>query len=608
MAEKIHPKTLFEQRLERISLIQNERRALVGRIGYGEIKVGTDLDTTLRVGEIRKKVTESVGSMERTVLVVREKLGLLAKAEGYLQEIEKGKNGLAKISELHASGFINRNEIEVAQRRFDELNNKRNSSPAFSLAVSAMEKYLAPETKGVSTPEVAKTNNVVKDIAGKQVFKFDDGFETLGRTGKLFSLLATASADNPILKSDLVKAIYSDVSDPTNANSRVDSLLYTARKIARRHGLRIVNASTFEDDTRQREGCYFLRKVEKQAKRAEIGKPHEKDKYDKPEFGGLSRREIATIAGALNINRPDLEKIAGQFNLQIIDQTTVGKLVWLCENAEVVPGAADLHGQEQELKICQARRDALLSVSKLLRSDGFAALADRIHNLDPDVWAFLVNLSEIEKVRVKDTIGGNEYSGMEFLISLLCDPNAKKNGYTPILRLQPEIVAAPIVIAETARVEAESTFVVAMPSQPVLPSSVPQPLYKGPVIVVEPERPTKSRIEKRDPDVRKKLETYLNEVMSNDLFRNGPASFDQVSKGFSRLKARIMEIYVDHGWVSVEYEGKGKRPKFSPPAVATLLYLHDSRKLNLEPGEAKQVKNIAEEVHKSLLSGQGKGK
>lgn len=107
-------------------------------------------------------------------------------------------------------------------------------------------------------------------------------------------------------------------------------------------------------------------------------------------------------------------------------------------------------------------------------------------------------------------------------------------------------------------------------------------------------------IEKRHPEIRKKLIAILIErVLPRPEFSK-PANNSTINTVFNRLKQRFIERSDEKGWVIPVEQINNKEFRFDKPGIAALLYLSNLNKKDfdkLENSQRSEVQKIAEEVY-----------
>lgn len=119
------------------------------------------------------------------------------------------------------------------------------------------------------------------------------------------------------------------------------------------------------------------------------------------------------------------------------------------------------------------------------------------------------------------------------------------------------------------------------------------------IVVFAPPTPRVSRIEQRDPQIRQRINEYLDqiEIQSNtDLLHTA-----QLVRAFSHLTATFVDwIELETGYIRPERAQDGRHPVFNKGEIALMLYVYDQKNtLNFNRARIKELKRIiGEEAQK----------
>lgn len=114
-----------------------------------------------------------------------------------------------------------------------------------------------------------------------------------------------------------------------------------------------------------------------------------------------------------------------------------------------------------------------------------------------------------------------------------------------------------------------------------------------------PQKPKVLDIERRDPQVREKIDQYLREVLSKDSLRNGEVNQSQVNREFQRLKSTTVDKMEENGYIKPS-GGNQRFPLFDITAIVQMLYYvdHGSHNLNANNFRKESEQIILEELEK----------
>lgn len=117
-----------------------------------------------------------------------------------------------------------------------------------------------------------------------------------------------------------------------------------------------------------------------------------------------------------------------------------------------------------------------------------------------------------------------------------------------------------------------------------------------PTVDKMPDSPKLKEIERRDPQIRETLNTYLERI---EAVTDKPIYRSQLTRFFPQIKANFIDIIErDKGYITPQRGRDGHHPVFSKEEIAILFYLKEYGK-NLDPRRIKELKEIvAEEIGK----------
>ncbi len=139
----------LQQRREHLSHILDQRKSLIDRIGTGSVKVGSSFENTLKVGETRRAVRESIARIGDKIEQINAGLTSHTLAESYLENLEKRRDQLAQISEMVSDGVIPADVLRKHQIEFEEL-------IALPATDSALKKVIDQLNQEKETPKPVK--------------------------------------------------------------------------------------------------------------------------------------------------------------------------------------------------------------------------------------------------------------------------------------------------------------------------------------------------------------------------------------------------------------------------------------------------------------------
>lgn len=493
-----------------------QRKVTLDRIGTGDIKLGSSMESTLKVGKVRKVVRKSIDRLEAKQENLATQIKGYEEAKDYLSQLPQKKALLDQLEEMAAEDDVLKEAYAQHKTEFDEFSSLPDRNPALKQGLEMLkreeESKVSKTEKAQQTPgsmldnmpsrlpknhllrrvpadkegikaTIASLNASVPGIdeqtdeattnlrripSGKikkvlkklttsdnkqqassteqnrvqESFTLPNGqeIEANGEVLKLLHVIANTSRTHRISAIKVAEALHEDKTAPQLTADQVRSLTRKANTALKDTSFRV-------DGIRGQKGGYYLvdesqpqetalslpaavvaptqKKAEKQTK-----KPAEKDAvqddthYEMPEFGPLSRHDVALIASLYsggNGERPHvqkakklktlcaldaLEELTGE-KLKIVDRDV---LLELTDYAELT-APQSTNAQESLMK---QRVAALEKVKLLLKNPDYEATMEEVSQQDMNVWYLLENLATIENTEVSKT-NGTTQSGIEFL-------------------------------------------------------------------------------------------------------------------------------------------------------------------------------------------------
>lgn len=294
-----------------------------------------------------------------------------------------------------------------------------------------------------------------------------------------------------------------------------------------------------------------------------------------PEFGSLSKADVALIGERLQFNRDRFEPILQQQGIRLIEEDIAFELIGLTEDQEIGVqkqyASGDISVEEFDQLMSSYRARAFEKAKEMLKDPNFGENVDRIGKQNPYVWSLLVNLYEIDEA-IKKRAGREEDITLiaqdpEVLKTLLENPENEGSAIED--DLEAAIVDGPTIVFEAL----------------------------VPVEGIKPVEPKPSALERRDPEIRATVNRYLDEILAIPEL-NGPVSSSMVTRSFPRIKAIIIDQCVKEGWVKGIPSQSNRRVsdhvRFGPNGIATLRYLYENGD-RLNARLKKRVQEIAQE-------------
>jgi len=334
----------------------------------------------------------------------------------------------------------------------------------------------------------------------------------------------------------------------------------------------------------------------------------------KPEFGPLTRRDVAVVAEALLAHRPMLNAVLEQSGDGEMDEASMKTTANL--SGDIFSKGNELSLEERESELLKMRKGALGRVEQFLQVDDFGVQLKGITGMDENVGMLLLHTSVLRDITGNLADSPKEITGLGFLYALLEDEAVRRSGFKMTASSgQQVIIRERTVIAGKAKVP---TIVVESVSSGTIDlraatgdeagdrDITPAPLTEEeaeqsePVVSSATKAPKLRGVEARNPGIRTTIRKLLDEVLSHSELRE-PVSPASVNRVFSSLTRTAIEPLVEGKLIPNQQGGGSGHYKLDPVAVATALYFIDSRVHSLSARLKKQVKGIvAEEYRKKL--------
>lgn len=255
-----------------------------------------------------------------------------------------------------------------------------------------------------------------------------------------------------------------------------------------------------------------------------------------PEYGPLSKADVAIVAANLNLYEKELNAFFKQKKKEPIDKTTLLNLIGLVGNEPAIE-LKDMTADQMTEYLNIYRIKSFEKIKSLITSPDFSQVCDQIFEKNPDVWELVVNLSELSE-------------GISFIQEVISKP------------LQADFV-----------IDSQSGAITS--------------------IKLDKEEPTKTALEKRDENIRTKLEVVLKDVIEREKITK-PLSPGIITNHYPSLKGTKMDELIRKKLVPYTMEGAHYR--LDARGVTTMIYLLREGQ-NLPSRLKKQVQYIVGEVY-----------
>lgn len=588
MSPEIKPIKQIEQERDYLSQSIVKREAFIDCVGSGTVKIGSSFENTLKVGRIKGMAKASILRMQERRDDLDQEVIAYNQACDHLGEISLRQTQLSEINQMVTDGNLPLNIFQLHQQQLQELVSLSQTDPILIRGIKRIQLEEEARKKEQSKP--------LEEVEESEKYRLPNGQEVSGKIAQLLHLLDGTSFDNILSSDQITQTIWPDV-DNKSARNRLGIVISKFRKFFPNNGLDIV----VEIDPAKRyggqKGSYYSIISNQTATEETVDLlpkfsyvDQKIDSINKPEYGTLSRADIGSIASAIIYYTEDLNPFLESSNVRLIDQSILTQLQNLTGGTPLA-NFDKLTTKEHCQFANQFRIQALKKVQKLIESPEVNQILDNISFQDSNVWCLLVNLSEMDKVGGMVQNDLTVKHGIDFLIDLLANPEARKQGFlvkvnptdtpklplnqtdTAILDHKPQM----ILIEETPNVE-----VLSVPILPIIPE-VPQTEIKP------------KAIETYDPSIRIRINDFLDQISEHpELVLASPG---MITRAFPRLKQKTIDQTIEDGYISGEQDHNGNK-RFNSTEIAILLYLCDFGR-NLQGRLKKQIEDIvAEEINK----------
>lgn len=174
---------------------------------------------------------------------------------------------------------------------------------------------------------------------------------------------------------------------------------------------------------------------------------------------------------------------------------------------------------------------------------------------------------------------------------------------SPATDVEEQEISGPVCLDEIIRSVEKTEVEVAEIGIAVAGEEVPEEpgqVETAPTAQVVPPRvelvePKPKAIEQRDPDIRARVNEYLDDILARPEF-SAPVTGLAMNRIYQRLKKTTVQKALEGKWLSVPFDKDG-HPRFDVVATAALLYLYDYGD-NLPTRLRRQVQDVAAEEFK----------
>lgn len=192
----------LEKRRERLSYVAEQRESLPGKIGTGKLKTAIDIDITIKIGNVRKSVTESAGKLKDSLISFESKAeeAVLETARNYPVLVEQRRSQLAQLSELVADPDtgLTVDDLRIHQQEFEELITLPQTSILFQ--------------RGLEKVNEKKDTIGIEPEPKPDIFKFENGEAVVGESGRILRKLFPFGTDHIVSSQELLEEITIDQS------------------------------------------------------------------------------------------------------------------------------------------------------------------------------------------------------------------------------------------------------------------------------------------------------------------------------------------------------------------------------------------------------------
>lgn len=319
------------------------------------------------------------------------------------------------------------------------------------------------------------------------------------------------------------------------------------------------------------------------------------------EFGPLSRADVSIMAATLRHHKARLTPFLKQRGIKPLEDSTIIELIDLVGD-DPIAQLGMMTEEQMNVFLNDYRVRAFEKVRGMLANPDLQAICERIYEQNPNVWALLVNLSELSQV-IEESSESKE--GILFIKELIATPIVAtfvidtRTNLVAAIRFgnvdepphQQELAAYPndnvvqSLAEDGAPAEVGEEEVVQVE---VTPTTGPD------ILKVEPIEPKPKAIEKRDPDLRAIINQYLDDILQRPEF-SAPVTGMALNRVYPRLKKFTVEKALEGNWLKLSFD-RDNHPRFDAVAAAALLYLYDHGD-NLPNKLRRQVQTIAAEEY-----------
>lgn len=203
------------QKREQLTHVIDQRRALIDKIGTGDVQLGSSWENTLRVGRVREKVFDSVQRHEEQRRIITAQEELLR----YQENLSLRREQLTEMRRLQQDGYLPDSVVDRYQQEYASLVMLPETSEPLRRGLDLQGEPHEQESSSATVPEYALPNGRV----------------VVGRSAEILSALNETTAENPLSIDAVVQQIYPGV-DKRVAVKRLKAQLTYARNLLDRQG------------------------------------------------------------------------------------------------------------------------------------------------------------------------------------------------------------------------------------------------------------------------------------------------------------------------------------------------------------------------------------
>lgn len=263
--------------------------------------------------------------------------------------------------------------------------------------------------------------------------------------------------------------------------------------------------------------------------------------------------EIQTLISALSTAAAAILICKPIRNLGLtINEDTLNELIGYASDEQQIDNLENMTSDEINKAVKDSQIKSLKKAKKIIESGDFEQVADKIYSQNPNAWYLLIALSDLNKIEIDE----KENQGISYVIELLNDPEKLERALETARTsdsIQTQMPPASVVMFKTGRADNNTT------AHHQIPETKPkQSLY---------------RLERRDPEIRARINIFLDEISANKQLNNS-VSPGMLTNIYQRLNETTMDglkkfLPLEH------YQNDLKKIMFNNIAIATALYLHD---------------------------------